>query len=111
MNQGHIEEGEIVNLRTLNDELSTDETYALVKTSDMEVIRMVMSEGKETKDHSVKGEVSIQCLDGSIEVDIEGQKQEMESGDWLFLEREREHAVRALTDAVLLVTILFTPNN
>lgn len=111
MNQGHIEEGEVVNLRTLNNDLSPDETNALVKTSDMEVIRMVMPAGKETRDHSVKGEVSIHCLEGTIELDIEGEKQELNEDDWLFLERDRDHAVRAVTDAVLLVTILFTPED
>lgn len=111
MNQGHISPGDVINLWTLNDEMPPESTFALVKTGDMEVIRMVLPEGKKVDEHSVKGEVSVQCLDGKTLFTVKDKELELKKGDWLYLKRNEPHSLKALTDSVLLVTILFTPES
>ncbi|MDZ7772591.1 MAG: cupin domain-containing protein [Balneolaceae bacterium] len=108
MNQGHIKPAEVVNLNTLKREMDRDATYALVKTSDMEVIRMVMPAGKEIAEHSVEGEMSVQCMKGHVLFSVDGKTQELIEGDWLYLNRDQSHSLSALRNSILLVTILFT---
>lgn len=108
MNQGHIKPAEVVNLNTLKGDMDQDASYALVKSSDMEVIRMVMPEGKEIAEHSVKGEMSVQCLKGHVLFSVDGKSEELNKGDWLYLNRDQPHSLSALRNSILLVTILFT---
>lgn len=107
-NQGHIEAGEVVNLDTLKPDMSPDSTYALIKTPDMEVIRMVIPEGRYVEEHSVEGEVSVHCLDGEVDFHVGDETKKLTEGSWLYLKRNELHAMKGVTDAVLLVTILFT---
>ena len=108
MAQQRIEPGEVINLYNLRDDMPEDATLALMKTSDMEAIRMVLSKGKEITEHSVDGEMSVQCLEGKTEFDVGDEKHVLTSGDWLYLGRSQPHSLRVIEDSVLLVTILFT---
>lgn len=108
MAQQRIEPGEVINLYNLRDEMPEDATLALMKTSDMEAIRMVLPKGKEITKHSVDGEMSVQCLEGKTEFDIEDETHILTNGDWLYLSRSQPHSLRVIEDSVLLVTILFT---
>ena len=56
MKGGHVKSGDRINLEHLRDEMEPDSTYALVKTSNMEVIRMALPHGKSVEEHSVNGE-------------------------------------------------------
>lgn len=108
MNQGHIDSGEVVNLETLKDNMDVDASYALVKTEDMEVIRMALHEGKTIEEHSVEGEISVQCLRGDILFTVGGKAVELTSGDWLYLQKKEPFSYSVKKDTILLVTILFT---
>lgn len=110
MNQGHINSGEVINLETLKGNMNVDASYALVKTEDMEVIRMALPKGKTIDEHSVEGEISVQCLKGDIFFMIEGKGVELKSGDWLYLEKKQAFSYSVKNDTILLVTILFTKN-
>ena len=111
MNQGHIEAGEVVDLGTLKPDMDKDASYALIKTSDMEVIRMVVPAGRKTDEHSVAGEVSFQCLEGSVQLHVGDDIKQLTKGSWVFLERKQPYSISGISDGVLLVTILFTPNS
>lgn len=108
MNKGHIEFGEVVNLEKLNSDLNPEVTHALIRSEDMEVIRMVLPKGKQIAEHKVKGELTVQCMKGKVVFDIDGEKQTLKENDWLALEKEVEHALIVKNDAVLLLTILFS---
>lgn len=108
MNQGHIQSGEVVNLETLKGEMDVDASYALVKTNDMEVIRMSVHKGKTIDEHSVDGEMSVQCLKGDILFMVDGNARELTASDWLYLEKKQTFSYSVKEDTILLVTILFT---
>lgn len=110
MNQGHVESGEVINLETLKGDMNVDASYALVKTEDMEVIRMALPEGKEITEHSVKGEMSIQCLRGNIRFRVGNVVRNLSADDWMFLEREQVFSYTVTSNTILLVTILFATN-
>lgn len=108
MNQGHIKSGEVVNLETLRDEMDVDTSYALVKTEDMEVIRMSVHKGKTTNENSIEGEMSVQCLKGDILFMVDGNACELKAGDWLYLQKKQNFSYSVKEDTILLVTILFS---
>ena len=107
MNQGHIQSGETINLDTLRDGMPQDSTFALIKTDDMEVIRMVLPRGRDIMEHSVEGEVSVQCLKGHVILHVGDEAKELTENDWLYLNHNQPHALHAKEDSILLVTILF----
>lgn len=111
MAQEKIAPGEVINLYDLHDEMPADATLALMKTSDMEVIRMVLPKGKEVTEHSVDGQISVQCLEGKVTFATGNRAHELTKGDWLYLERHQPHSLQAQQQSVLLVTILFTNEN
>ena len=108
MNQGHIKSGEVVNLETLREEMDVDASYALVKTDDMEVIRMAVQKGKTIDEHNIEGEMSVQCLKGDILFMVDGNARELMPGDWLYLQKKQNFSYSVKEDTILLVTILFT---
>jgi quercetin dioxygenase-like cupin family protein len=108
MNQGHIKSGEVVNLETLKGDMDVDASYALVKTDDMEVIRMAVHKGKTTDEHSIEGEMSVQCLKGNILFVVDGNARDLTPGDWLYLKKKQNFSYSVKEDTILLITILFT---
>lgn len=107
MNQGHIKSGEVVNLETLKDDMDVDASYAIVKTEDMEVIRMALQAGKEITKHQVEGELSVQCLKGDITFKINGDPCQLQEDDWLFLKKNQHFSYSVKKSTILLLTILF----
>jgi len=110
-NQGHVGSGEVINLETLKGNMEVDSSYALVKTDDMEVIRMALHKGKTISEHSVDGEISVQCLKGDILFTIDDKAVELTKDDWLYLEKKQSFFYSVKEDTILLVTILFTDNS
>lgn len=107
MNQGHVESGEVINLTTLKKDMEVDASYALVKTEDMEVIRMALPRGKTIDEHSVEGEMSVQCLRGHILFTVAGKPVDLTENEWLYLEKKQSFSYTVKRDTILLVTILF----
>jgi len=108
MNQGHVQSGEIIDLELLKEDMDVDASYALIKTEDMEVIRMALPAGKKIEEHSVAGEMSVQCLKGNIQFRLEEGNRSLSADDWMFLERKQPFSYTVNKDTILLVTILFT---
>lgn len=107
MAQRKIKPAEVINLYSPPSDLPEDATLALMKTQDMEVIRMVLPKEKDITEHSVDGQISVQCLEGKTEFGIEGETHVLTSGDWLYLDRNQPHSLLAIRDSILLLTILF----
>ena len=103
----HAEPGEIIDVRPLGEAVTTNKTTTLVKTDDMEIIRLVVTAGKEIPAHSAPGELVVQCLEGKIAFDCLGQTHELEPGQMLYLAAKQPHSVKGIEDGSLLLTILF----
>ena len=102
----HAQPGEIVDLRPLGPAVASTKTATLVKTSALELIRLVLPAGKTIAEHKVAGEITVQCLEGEVEFTGAGKTQRLSAGQLLYLGGNEKHAVRAVTDASVLVTIL-----
>ena len=107
MRYGHVQSGDPINLQSLREELETDATYALVKTDNMEVIRMALPHGKSVEEHVLNSEISVQCLKGEILFQINGKASALTDDDWLYLKKDQPFSYTVKSEAIILVTIVF----
>lgn len=101
----HAAPGEVVDIRPLGSALRDTVTTVLVKTDELEVIRLVVAAGKEIPPHQAKGTITVQCLEGRVAFVIDGQTSELAAGHLLYLPPGTRHAVQGLEDACVLLTI------
>lgn len=106
MAQHHVTSGELVDVRPLGGRLADTPSIALVRTDDFEVMRMVLPAGKSVPQHHVPGELTIQCLEGTLELQAHDRTQALRAGDLVYLEGNVPHALYALENASILVTML-----
>ena len=99
--------GEIVNLVTWADDQPNARTKAIVKTDEIELIRLSLPSGKELPNHKVSGPITVHCIKGKIEFTAMGATQELSPGELVHLMPGEPHAVRAIENSVVLLTIIF----
>lgn len=100
----HAKPGEVVNL-LCHAENSDPISQALVSEPRMELMRLILEAGKQLPAHAVAGPITLYCHQGSVEVESGDGWQPMHDNDLMYLDGGTGHAVRALTDAIMLVTI------
>jgi quercetin dioxygenase-like cupin family protein len=103
----HAAPGEVVDLETWGEDLPSGGTKAIVKTDEMELIRMVLAGGKKVDTHQVASPVVIHCLSGLIEIDTMGKSERLGPGQLMHLASNEPHAVRAKEDSQVLLTVVF----
>jgi quercetin dioxygenase-like cupin family protein len=103
----HATPGEIVDLATWAQDVPNEKTKVIAKTDEMELVRLVLPAGKEFADHKVSGPCVIHCVTGEVECPAMGKIQALTSGQLLYLMPGEPHAVRAVVDSVVLLTIVF----
>ena len=81
----HASSGEPVDVRPLGAALADTRNSALFKGRDLEVMRLVVPVGKPVPVHEVPGEVTLQCLEGRIDVVVDGRHRTLAAGDLLYL--------------------------
>lgn len=102
----HAASGEPIDVRPLGAKLCRTKSSTLVRASHLEVFRLVLPAGKSARDHKASGAITIQCIEGSVELDAHGTTQTLRAGSMVYLADAEPHAVKALEDASLLVTVL-----
>lgn len=102
----HVTSGEPVDIRPLGDRLVDTPSTAVVRTDDFEVMRMVLPAGKSVPQHHVPGELTIQCLEGTVELQAHDKTQPLRAGDLVYLAGNVPHALYALENSSILVTML-----
>jgi quercetin dioxygenase-like cupin family protein len=104
----HAHAGEVVDVRPLREKIADTKTYTILKTDVMEVVRLVMPKGKRIAEHQAPGEITVQCLEGHVRFTSGGRTHELTDGTMLYLSAAEPHAVEALEDSSVLVTILLS---
>jgi quercetin dioxygenase-like cupin family protein len=105
----HARSGQVIDVRPLGAALAGERTTALFKTDDLEVMRLVLTAGKSLPPHKVAGEITIQCIEGRIDVTLDGDSRILDAGQLIYLARDVVHGVVAIADASVLVTIALHP--
>ena len=102
----HAASGQLVDVQPLGNLLCEARTVALFKSDELEVMRLVMPAGKTMPSHWVKGEVTIHCLEGGVDLTAGGLTQRMKAGQLVWLQGGVDHALTAVQNSSLLVTIV-----
>ncbi len=102
----HAASGELIDLQLATPPGPASESQTLVRSDHWEVFRLTMPTGKELPEHKVASVITMQCLQGMLEVEAHGRTQTMRAGTMMYLTGGEPHAVKALEDSSLLVTLL-----
>lgn len=102
----HAAPGEVIDVRPLKQRIAATKTSTLLKTDSMEVLRLVMPAGKTIAEHKAPGEITVHCLEGRIVFTSAGNAQELVANELLYLGAAEPHAVEAIENSSVLVTIL-----
>ncbi|MCB1930452.1 MAG: cupin domain-containing protein [Rhodocyclaceae bacterium] len=98
--------GDLLDISPVGPSLAQSESGLLIRAEHLEVFRLVLPAGKRTPGHSAAGAITIQCLEGRVELETEAGTQVMSPGTLVYLADAQPHAVEALEDAALLITVL-----
>ena len=101
----HAASGQVIDIQPLAGQLLDARTVALFKSDELEVMRLIVPAGKTVPSHQVKGEITVQCLEGEVAFTAGGQTQTMKAGQLLWLAGGVPHGLTAVRDASLLVTL------
>ncbi len=105
MAQPHTPSGQVTRLYPLGESQRHSGSTAILKAGQLEVIRMVLAAGKSLPEHQTPGEATVLCLEGEVELHNTLGTQTMRAGDFVHLQARAPHALKAVQDTVLLVTI------
>jgi quercetin dioxygenase-like cupin family protein len=101
----HAQTFEAIDLHPLADRLADARSSSLIKSNQLQLMRVVLRAGERLPEHRVRGEITLQCLEGRAAVQTPGHHVELGAGQLVLLPAGEPHAVHALLDTSLLVTV------
>jgi quercetin dioxygenase-like cupin family protein len=105
MSLPHAAPGDLIDVRPLGGALREAKTRAFFKADHFEVIRVVLLAGEKYTEHHAPGEITFQCLEGSVNFTALGKTRVLRTGYMLYLTSNERHAIEAIEDTCLLLTI------
>jgi quercetin dioxygenase-like cupin family protein len=106
MSLPHASSGDVIAIPPLGEKLPHTVSTAFVKSSQLEVMRLVLHAGKSISEHCVNGEMTLQCIEGEIELSAHGGVQLLRPHELVFLAANVRYAMRAKADSSLLMTVV-----
>jgi quercetin dioxygenase-like cupin family protein len=100
---------DVVEVRPFGPALRDQVTTSLLKTEALQLMRLVLQAGQGLPEHHVQGAITVHCLEGESLVTTLGRSCRLLPGQLVMLEGGVPHAVTAVTDASLLVTVVLQP--
>jgi quercetin dioxygenase-like cupin family protein len=97
--------GDIIAAGPLGPALASARTETLLKTPELDLLRLVVPAGKEIPEHKAPGAITVHCLEGAVDFTAGGRTRRLGAGQLLYLPGGALHALRGVEDASVLVTI------
>ena len=85
-----------------------EEKAVILRTREMEVLRLHLARGAQIPTHEAQGEVTILCVQGRTLVTALGNQHELNSGQMLYLLIHEPFELFGLEESSLLITVLST---
>lgn len=104
------EPGEVLEVAVSAKRLASAQTKALVKSKNLQVIRLAVAAGKQMETHKAPGELTLVCVQGKVTLFVEGRPRKLAAGQLVYLPPGVPHALRGEEDSVLLLTIVTPPD-
>jgi quercetin dioxygenase-like cupin family protein len=105
MAQTHATSGDLIDVRHLDTAFAGHVTTAIMKSAQLELVRLVLPSGKAIREHRVVGEITVQCIEGLIEFTKPGASLRLGPGQLVHLQGGEPHSLLALEDSTALLTI------
>ncbi|WP_416761258.1 cupin domain-containing protein [Roseateles sp. So40a] len=106
----HAAPAQPIDVAPLGAALTGTPSSALFKSQGLEVLRLVLPQGKSLPPHKVDGEITVHCLEGELELSVQRdgaeQLHRLKAGQLCYLEGGVVHGVTGVVDASALVTIV-----
>ncbi len=109
MSLPHATSGDVISVTPLQEALPDALSTAIVRTPHFELIRSVLHKGRSVPEHKVNGELTIQCLEGKLDVHAHGRAIPLGPGELLFLAGGVPHSIDAAEDSSALLTLVRVP--
>jgi quercetin dioxygenase-like cupin family protein len=109
MAQPHAASGDVVDIGPLSPTLADHVTTAILKSAQLELVRLVLPSGKAMREHRVSGEITVQCFEGLIEFTTPTASRRLGPGQLIHLQGGEPHSLLALADSMALLTICLAP--
>lgn len=100
-----VNQGELIDIRPLGDAITDSKSLTLMRSDHLEVVRLALRAGKRIPEHRVPGEITAQCLEGTVKFGSRMGIRSMRAGDMLFLLGNEPHWLEAVENASVLVTL------
>jgi quercetin dioxygenase-like cupin family protein len=102
----HAASGDLIDIHPFGDALPHAKSTTLVRSDHLEVMRLVLPAGKRLPQHQVPSVITVQCIEGAVELEVHGRSRLMRAGNMLFLAPGEPHSLEALEDSSILVSML-----
>ena len=86
--------------------LAKSQTEIMMKTAQLELIRLIIRAGQEVAPHQSSEEVTVHCLDGQVEFDTESSHFVLSPAELVHLKPNEIHSMKGIVDSSLLITRL-----
>jgi len=98
---------EILNLADLaNYQENAVVSSQVLRAENGNVTLFAFAEGQELSEHSTPFDALLQMLDGKAEIVISGKSFPMQAGETIILPADEPHAVKAITQFKMLLTMI-----
>lgn len=97
---------DVIGVRPLGDTLAGAFSTSLIRTQRLQLLHLVLPAHQDQPMHHVADECTVHCLEGLVELELPGGTRRLAAGDLVVLPAGQPHALRARTDAAVLVTLL-----
>lgn len=102
----HAQPLDVIDVSPLGSNLHASVTSSLLKSGTLQLMRVVLRAGHGLPEHHVAGEMIVQCLEGEAVITTPHRVCTLTAGQLLTLPGGEPHAVAAIADTSLLVTVL-----
>jgi quercetin dioxygenase-like cupin family protein len=97
---------DVINVAPLGDQLSGTVSTSLIKTDRIQLLHMVLAAHQEQPMHHVDEECTIHCLEGAVDLVMDGGVRQLRPGNVIVLPAREQHALKARAECAVLVTLL-----
>ncbi|MBC9903406.1 MULTISPECIES: AraC family ligand binding domain-containing protein [Achromobacter] len=100
---------DVIDIRTPHREHGEAVSVSLMKTAHMQLLQLALPAGKGLPQHAVAGEITIHCIAGEVSVALRDGVRQLRENQLVALPAHEPHALQAVRDATVLVTVLHAP--
>jgi quercetin dioxygenase-like cupin family protein len=103
----HAQPLDAIDASPLGIRLRESKTASLLRTPAVQLMRLVLRADESVPEHKVAGAITIHCLEGTVVITTPEKAITLNGGWLVMLGGGEPHALHALADSSLLVTVLF----